>query len=425
MPSGGILERLYARRRFGIRPGIDRVRLMLDRLGNPEHSFRSIHVVGTNGKGSTSAFLAGILTAAGLRSALFTSPHLVSFSERFRIDGREITHDRLEALLETILAIAPEEATFFEIVTCLAALYFCEERVDIAVMEAGMGGRSDATAALPGIMTIITPISLDHCDYLGTTLEKITAEKAAIAEAATPVVIGRQPREVHDAIRDCLQQRSSRLIWAGSSFSAHWNSDATLDYQGIHTTLSQLFPGIPGRYQADNAALALAAAEVLRPLGIDLTETALREGLAAARWPGRMETIPGSPPLLLDGAHNPAGSAALAQALTAYRYRKLFLVIGIMADKVVSDIVSALAPLAATCYCVAPAIERAMDDVKLAAIVRELGLPALACGSVASGIQAAQRDAQPDDLILVCGSLFTVGEAKAWLAGIEFEGIRG
>src|SRR5664279_4856114 len=193
MPLGGTLEKLYARRRFGIRPGVERVRLLLDRLGNPEQSFRSIHVVGTNGKGSTSAFFSSILKASGLRTALFTSPHLISFTERFRIDGREVSQQRLDPLLAAVLAAAPEEATFFEIVTVLAALYFSEERVDIAVMEAGMGGRSDATAALPGIMTVIAPISLDHCDYLGSTLEEITAEKADIAEAETPVIIGRQP----------------------------------------------------------------------------------------------------------------------------------------------------------------------------------------------------------------------------------------
>jgi len=425
MPIGGTLERLYARRRFGIRPGVERVRLLLDRLGNPEQSFRSIHVVGTNGKGSTSAFLASILTASGLRTALFTSPHLVSFSERFRIDGREVSQKRLEPLLSAVLAAAPEEATFFEIVTALAALYFSEERVDMAVMEAGMGGRSDATAALPGIMTIIAPISLDHCDYLGTTLEKITAEKAGIAEADTPVIIGRQTAEVQKAIADTLQQESSKLIWAGTSFSVRWNSDGTLDYTGIHASLERLSPGIPGRYQAENAALALAAAETLARLAIQLPETALRCGISAAHWPGRMETVPGCPPLLLDGAHNRAGSLALVEALAEYRYRKLLLVIGIMADKDVSEIVSALAPLAATCYCVSPAIDRAMDDVKLAAIISKLGIPAIASGSVAGGITSARRDAEAGDLILVCGSLFTVGEAKAWLAGAEFEGIRG
>jgi dihydrofolate synthase/folylpolyglutamate synthase len=425
MPLGGTLERLYARRRFGIRPGIERVRLLLDRLGNPELSFRSIHVVGTNGKGSTSAFLASILKASGLRTALFTSPHLISFTERFRIDDREVSQQRLEPLLATVLAAAPEEATFFEIVTVLAALYFSEEQVDIAVMEAGMGGRSDATAALPGIMTVIAPISLDHCGYLGSTLEKITAEKAGIAEPDTPVIIGHQPVEVQKAITGSLQQVSSQLIWAGADFSSRWDSDGTLDYQGAHSALGHLTPGIPGRYQAENAALALAAAEALATLGIHLPDSALRGGISAAHWPGRMETIPGSPPLLLDGAHNRAGSLALAGALAEYRYRRLFLVIGTMADKDVDDIVSPLAPLAATCYCVSPAIDRAMDDVKLAAIISDLGIPSRACGSVANGIQSAQLDAEAGDLILVSGSLFTVGEAKAWLAGAEFEGIRG
>ena len=425
MPLGGTLERLYARRRFGIRPGLERVRLLLDRLGNPEQSFRSIHVVGTNGKGSTSAFLASILKASGLRTALFTSPHLISFTERFRIDGREVSQQKLEPLLAFVLAAAPDETTFFEIVTVLAALYFSEEQVDIAVMEAGMGGRSDATAALPGIMTVITPISLDHCDFLGTTLEKITAEKAGVAEPDTPVIIGCQPVEVQKTIIDCLHRKISQLIWAGTAFSAVWNSDGTLDYKGIQTALERLSPGIPGRYQAENAALALAAAEALNPLGIHLPDTALRGGISAAHWPGRMEIIPGSPHLLLDGAHNRSGALALTEALADYRYRKLLLVLGIMADKDVGEIVSALAPLAATCYCVSPAIDRAMNDVKLAAIITDIGIPAIVCGSVASGILSAQRDAEAGDLILVCGSLFTVGEAKAWLAGIEFEGIRG
>lgn len=425
MPLGGILEKLYARRRFGVRPGLDRVRLLLDRLGNPEQSFRSIHVVGTNGKGSTSAFLASILSASGLRTALFTSPHLINFNERFLIDGREIPQERLEPLLAVVLATAPEEATFFEIVTALAALYFSEEQVDIAVMEAGMGGRSDATAVMTGIMTVITPISLDHCDYLGATVGKIATEKAAIAEPGTPVIIGRQTAEVQKAITDCLQHKNRQQIWADTAFSARWNSDGTLDYKGIHTSLECLSPGIRGRYQAENAALALAAAESLVQRDIHLVESALREGISAAHWPGRMEMIPGSPPLLLDGAHNRAGAAALAEALTEYRYRKLLLVIGTMADKDVSGIVSALAPLAATCYCVSPAIDRAMNDVKLAAIITGLGIPAKACGGVANGILSAQRDADPSDLIIVCGSLFTVGEAKAWLAGTIFEGIRG
>jgi dihydrofolate synthase/folylpolyglutamate synthase len=425
MPLGGMLEQLYARRRFGIRPGIDRIRLLLNRLGNPEQSFRSIHVVGTNGKGSTSAFLASILAAAGLRTALFTSPHLVSFSERFRINRREISPQRLEKLLPTVLSAAPDGTTFFEIVTALAAVYFSEERVDMVILEAGMGGRSDATAALPGIMTLITPISLDHCEYLGATLADIAAEKAGIAETDTPVIIGHQTEEVQHAIKGCFPLNRPDLIWTDAAVTARWNSDGTLDYRGIHQTLERLAPGIRGRYQAENAALALAAAESLAPAGIHLSASVLRSGISSAQWPGRMELIAGDPPLLLDGAHNPAGAQALAEALVDFRYRKLLLVLGAMADKDHHLFLSVLAPLAATCYCVTPAIDRALDDAHLAAVITGLGYPAVACGTVAEGIEAARRDAGDGDLVLVCGSLFTVGEAKAWLAGTEFEGIRG
>jgi dihydrofolate synthase / folylpolyglutamate synthase len=425
MAPAGVLERLYARRRFGIRPGVDRVRLLLDRLGNPERTFRTIHVVGTNGKGSTSAFLSAILSAAGHGTALFTSPHLIKFSERFRINGKEPDAGLLAARLDTVLSHAPDEATFFEIVTALAALLFSGEQVQLAVIEAGMGGRSDATAALPGMMTVITPISLDHCDYLGTTLTEIAAEKSSIAEPGTPVVMGRQTPTVLDIVQGYCSAVNSPLFRADTDFSASWSRNGCLDYQGIHASLLQLESGIPGRYQAGNASLALAAAETLSDAGIFIPPAAMVAGIAAARWPGRMELVPGHPPLLLDGAHNQAGAEALADALRDYRYRRLLLVAGVMADKDARAIFTPLAPFAAHCFCVSPAVERAMADSTLVTIVAELGVESRACGTVGNGILSARQAAEPDDLILVCGSLFTVGEAKTWLAGHPFEGIRG
>lgn len=425
MPLDEVLEKLYARRRFGIRPGVDRVRLLLDNLGQPEQNFPTIHVVGTNGKGSTSAFLASILAASGLRTGLFTSPHLVSFTERFRINGSEITPERLEPLLSTCLNSANGDETFFEIVTGIAARYFAEENVDVAIMEAGMGGRSDATAALLGIATVITPISLDHCDYLGTTIEQIVREKAGIAEPGTPVIIGHQTPEAARSLAGCFGLDSQRVTWTDKSVSCGWNTDGTLTYHGISTNLANLLSGITGRYQSHNAALALTAAEILGTCRFTISKEVLRNGIGLARWPGRMEYIPGQPPLLLDGAHNPAGAAALAEALGDLHYRRLLLVIGVMADKEIAEIVSSLAPLTTAWYCVSPAIERAMDDTALAAVLSNTGAPARACGSVGNGISAARNDAADDDLILVCGSLFTVGEAKAWLAGTKFEGIRG
>jgi dihydrofolate synthase/folylpolyglutamate synthase len=292
-------------------------------------------------------------------------------------------------------------------------------------MEAGMGGRSDATASLPGIMTLITPVSLDHAAWLGSTVADIAIEKGAIAEPNTPVIVGRQPAEVRQALDDYYRQRGMTPFWCDDTVSVVRHPDGTIDYHGAEMELKGLTPGLPGRYQADNAALALAAAEILNRSGVPIDGAALQSGIAAARWPGRLETVPGSPPLLLDGAHNAAGAAALVEALADYRYARLLLVVGVMADKDVQEIVSPLASLATTCYCVTPAVERALDAAELARMIAAPGRPAHACGPVGSGIEAARRDAAPDDLILVCGSLFTVGEAKAWLAGTHFEGIRG
>ncbi len=425
MSLAGSLEKLYARRRFGICPGPDRVRLLLERLGNPERSFRAIHVVGTNGKGSTSAFLSSILGSAGYRTALFTSPHLVSFNERFRINGQEIASERLMPLLERVLALAPDNATFFEIVTALAALCFAEERTEIAVLEAGMGGRSDATAVIPAIMTVITPVSLDHCDYLGTTLEGIAAEKAGIAEPGTPMIIAAQETEVDGVILNAATAGGNRLCIAGRDFSAAWREDGTVDYKGVSAVLSRLTPGIPGRFQAENSATALAAAEIMNSIGWPVSENAMTAGIRHARWPGRMELIAGSPPMLLDGAHNPAGAAALASALGDYRYRRLILVAGVMADKECREIFAPLAHKVKLAFAVTPAIERALDSNTLAEILTDLGINATASGSVADGIRSARQSAGTEDLILICGSLFTVGETKAWLAGENFEGIRG
>ena len=425
MHLAGMLEKLYARRRFGIRPGVERVRTLLDRLGNPERCFRAIHVVGTNGKGSTAAFLSTVLSAAGHCTALFTSPHLVNFSERFRINGQEPGVEQLSLRLESVLSLASDDTTFFEIVTALAALTFAEERATFAVLEAGMGGRSDATAALPGMMTVITPISLDHRDYLGTTLEEIATEKAGIIEPGTVVITARQSASVSVIIKALCTERNIRLLRADEDFSAVRNSSGRLDYRGIHATLKDLTPGVPGNYQTENASLALAAAETLADLGVSLTPAAMESGLSATRWPGRMELIPGHPPLLLDGAHNPAGATALAGALSDYRYRRLLMVVGIMADKDARKIIAPLSPFVTKCYCVTPDLERALPDSELAAILTGFGLEARACGSVGNGISAARAEAGEDDLILVCGSLFTVGEAKAWLTGSRFTGIRG
>ncbi|MEI7816975.1 MAG: folylpolyglutamate synthase/dihydrofolate synthase family protein [Desulfuromonadales bacterium] len=420
-----VLERLYARRRFGIRPGVDRVGKLLERLGNPENKFRTIHVVGTNGKGSTSAFLTSILLKSGISVAQFSSPHLVRFTERFRINGIEYSADKLAASLDIVLDAAPEEATFFEITTALAAFIFCQEGVYLAVMEAGMGGRSDATAAFDGEMTLLTPIDLDHTDYLGCTLEDIACEKAGIIKHGSQVISAVQPDAVRMAISEQCRAMHSKLHTLGTDFSSEWDRNGSLNYRGLGRNLTQVIPGISGRYQAINASVALAAAEILETSGIKLNPSDYKEGIATAYWPGRMELVQGSPPMLLDGAHNPAGATALAEALGDYSFSRLLLVTGVCNDKDIDKIYAPLLPLADSVYTVTPAIDRALKDEELSRFFLMQGIASKPCGSVVAGICEARREASAGDLILVCGSLFIVGEVKAWLENLKYNGIRG
>lgn len=420
-----LLEKLYARRRFGIRPGVDRVSSLLTKLGNPEKKFRSIHVVGTNGKGSTSAFLASILSRAGHRTAMFSSPHLVRFNERFRIDGVEYPDEKLACKLAAVLGAAPDEATFFEITTALSALIFCEEMVELAVIEAGMGGRSDATAAIGGVMTIITPIDIDHAEYLGTTLPEIAAEKAGIIEPDTMVLTAVQSDVVFEVIEKKSRALNCSLVGLGRDFSAAWNCNGTFDYRGIHRSLMKLGLGIPGRYQAQNAALALAAAESLDSAGTPVSSEALAQGVAKAFWQGRMELIPGNPPLLLDGAHNPAGSAVLAEELADYPCTRILLVTGVCSDKDIRQMYDPLIPLVARVYTVTPSVDRALKSEELSQFFAKKGIDSRACGNVVDGILVARSESREGDMILICGSLFIVGETKAWLENTDYSGIRG
>ena len=418
------LSHIYALGRFGIKPGLERITRLLSALGNPQHAFAAVHLVGTNGKGSTASFLSSMLSAGGYRTGLFTSPHLISFTERIRIDGAEIEEACVARLAERVMAAAPEETTFFEIVTALAALYFAEKGVQIAVFEAGMGGRLDATNALNGVLCLLTPVSLDHTDYLGSSIAEIAAEKAGIAKPGTPMVSARQHPEAARVIARHAGEIGSPLYLCGEGFDAFWQ-DQALSYRGISLTLDCIRPGLSGLYQSGNAALALAGAELLSGAGFPVRQQALANGLQKASWPGRMELFPGRPRLLLDGAHNQAGALALAEALSEIPRDRLLLVTGVMGDKDLTGILSPLLPLADAVFAVAPAIERALPAAEVAAFCRQAGAETKEAGSVAQGIALAQAAAGANDLILICGSLFTIGEARGILLSRRFDPFRG
>jgi len=418
-----IVAHIFSRGRFGMKPGLERVTEILSRLGNPHRELNIVQIAGTNGKGSSGAFLAAIMTAAGYRTAFFSSPHLSDFAERFRIDGAWIGQPQLAATAEEVLAVAPAEATFFEIVTAIAFLCFAREKVDLAIMEAGMGGRWDATNVAASLLSIITPVSFDHCDYLGDTLAAIAAEKAGIIKPGRPVVVASQEAAALTVIRQTAADKAAPLLLHGTDFAAE-RSAAGLAFTGSgRSFLCQ--PALQGRFQAGNAAVAIAAALTLAADGFRVSDAACQAGIAAAAWPGRLELFPGKPPVLLDGAHNPAGAIALSESLVDYRYRRLFMVIGVMADKSWQEMLLPLLGSAELVVAVSPALDRSLPAGELAEFCRSRGCAAVAAGDVAAGLVQAQRLAAEDDLVLVTGSLFTAGEARALLTGAAFMPIRG
>lgn len=418
------LAYIYGLGRFGMRPGLEKITAILRALGNPQNSIKTVHVAGTNGKGSTAAFLASILAAGGYRTGLFTSPHLTSFTERIRINGDEIGEDEVVCLAEKVMVAAPPGSTFFELVTAMALLHFARRGVDIVILETGMGGRFDATNAVSGIVSIITPVSLDHCEHLGRTVAEIAGEKAGVIKSGRPAVISAQSPEALEIIVRRCEELGSPLYSYGKSFAAEWERDG-LSYRGLSIAFDGIKPGISGRYQSVNAATALCAAELLAGAGFRLDAAALRRGLETACWPGRMELLEGFPRVILDCAHNPAGGEALAEALGDIPRNRLFLVAGVMADKDADGILAPLLSLAEHVFAVSPALDRALPSALLAGLCRGKGVACTDAGNVAAGLALAKRAAEARDLILVCGSLFTVGEARAQLVGRHFEPFRG
>jgi dihydrofolate synthase / folylpolyglutamate synthase len=418
------LAHIYGLGRFGMRPGLEKITALLHTLDNPQDRIKTIHVAGTNGKGSTAAFLSTILSSAGYKVGLFTSPHLIRFTERVRINGTEIEEEVVVRLAGRVIAAAPAATTFFELVTALAFLHFAEQQVDLAIMETGMGGRFDATNAASGILSLITPVSLDHSEYLGKTVAEIAFEKAGVVKPGQPVVTSARDEEALAVVRRQCTKLSSPLYCWGDHFTTAWE-DGRVTYHGLRANLADLKPGIAGRYQEANAACAMAAAELLGGLGFPLSAEKLRVGIESASWPGRMELTGEAPRILLDGAHNPAGGQALAEALQDVPRDRLILVAGVMADKDAEGILTPLFPYTNRAYAVSPALERALPSERLAAFCRVRGVSCVDAGTVAEGLAQAKKAAGPGDLILVCGSLFTVGEAMAILQAERFEPFRG
>lgn len=415
------LEFLFGLQRFGIKLGLEITRTLLERAGSPQQNFLCVQVAGTNGKGSTSAFLAAILEAAGLRVGLYTSPHLQSFCERIRINGAAISEAEVADLANQLRPLSVDlPVTFFEFSTVMALCAFARHNVDIAVLETGLGGRLDATTAVETKLSLITPISLDHQEHLGATLPAIAAEKAGIIKEKIPVICSRQEGEVLTVLNQQAAEHQAPFLYAGVDFSVTINDSGSFTYtdnQGHQ--LNSLIPGLPGAHQPHNAALAITAALLLRQQGFNITDTAIRQGLAQVHWPGRLEWWGKPRQLLLDGAHNSAGARVLADYLSTLKAPALHWLVGVKEDKNYHDILSTILPFASRLYAVAPPAINATEPEKLVAVARQANVPAQAFSSVEEGLRAARAACRPDEIILVAGSLFLVGAVRELLCRNE------
>lgn len=435
---------LYGLQKHGIKLGLQNTITLLSMLGNPQNSFRSIHIAGTNGKGSTSAMIASMLQAAGERVGLFTSPHLVSFTERIKVNNVEITEAEVVELAgevkgiisrlsaETLEPRTPDpflNPTFFEFVTAVAFLCFKRKGIDTAVVETGMGGRLDATNVLVPKVTVITRISYDHREFLGNTLQEISAEKAGIIKQGIPVVSAAQADEAMEVIRQKASELNAPLyVYRDDFVSQAQEMDMkgiTLNYRGIQEFRNLYLP-LCGDHQIENSALAIKAFELVMDAP---GETFVRDGLASTKWPGRLELIRGGSEkhdILIDGAHNPDASEALADSLIKYfvpYYDRIILILGIMSDKDSAKIMRPLLPLASEIIFTAPDYERAALPGRLAETALSSGFHAETTASVREAIGLAMQKAEASNsgrghkksLILITGSFYTIGEAKAVL----------
>lgn len=409
------LEYMYGLRRFGIILSLETIEEILRRLGNPQDTFQSIHIAGTNGKGSIASTLDSILRASGKRIGLYTSPHLVRFNERIRINGEPISDQDVIASHEAVKKAVSgvREPTFFEYTTAMAFYYFALNGVDWGVIETGMGGRLDATNVITPVVSVISNVSLEHQAYLGKTLSQIAFEKSGIIKHEIPAVSGiRQPGAL-SVIQKIALEKGSPLFRLGKDFRFRRNRNSTFTYFGIKETWTDMKSSLIGDYQTENASLSLAACEVLNSTGVPLSLETIRTGMAQTRWPGRLEIVSKKPLVVLDGAHNLMAAKNLARFLLKnMKGRKITLVIGILNDKPFKKMLDLLIPTAHQVILTQAEIDRALPPEILLKEAGKSHSRIKVVKNVEEAFCYALQTTEPDDAICVAGSLYVVGEVK-------------
>jgi dihydrofolate synthase/folylpolyglutamate synthase len=431
MTYAASLQFLDGLHKHGIKLGLDTVEALLDRIGNPHRRYPALHIGGTNGKGSTAAMTAAMLEAATYRVGLYTSPHLVDFRERIRVDGRLISLEAVAEWTERLRAAMGDtlHPTFFEFTTAIAFGYFAEMEVDVAVIEVGMGGRFDATNVLTPLASAITNVALDHEAYLGSTIPAIAFEKAGIIKSHVPVVAGRMSAEAWHVIEQAASKHQATAYRWGTAFRTVGNPSAGFDYTGMNISYVDLICPLTGRHQLENAGCALALLELVSGRGLSVTEAAVRSGLRSVSWEGRLEVIGQEPEVILDGGHNPAAGAVIADYLLHYREQhpaaRIILVAGFMRDKDRAGFFKALLPVVDEIVVTQVRMRRAATVEEVHEALVGWPGPVHSASTSEEAMACARRLAEPHDLICVTGSLMLVGEVKAFLRGCEVSLLRG
>ena len=409
--------------KFGINLGMERIEDLLKELNNPEQKVRTIHVTGTNGKGSVTSMITNILLVSGLKVGKFTSPHLVRYNERIEVDGKEISDEdfalvvtAVRRAVESVMAKGTDQPTQFEVLTAAAFLHFALQKLDYAVIEVGLGGLWDSTNVITPVVSVITNVSLDHTDRCGKTVEEIAMQKAGIIKDGVPVVTAAEG-EALGPIQAMSLFKQAQLYIYGKAFTGQEVSSSmegqtfTLSAGDYHSNYEVK---LPGAHQILNTAVAVVAAKLASKQDSRINELALHQGVALTKWPGRLERISQKPDVILDGAHNPAGAAVLRAALDKYYSgKKICFIFGMMGDKDISQVITTLFRKEDTIYTV-----RADEGARAAepeALAEQIGSQAQAMHDLAAAYKTALAEVGEDGLVCVCGSLYLVGTFKKML----------
>ncbi len=418
------LARLYRLRASDIKLGLETMSAILDQLGNPERGRRFIHVAGTNGKGSVCAMIESALRAAGVRTGLYTSPHLVRFNERIRVDGRCIKDDELAMLIARVEQAADDaarkpggrHATFFELTSAICFEHFRNQDVDIAVIETGLGGRLDATNVIDPLVTVITSIALEHTAWLGADIPSIAREKCGIIKPGRPVITGGLPAEAMAVVREIARERGARLVEAAGSVSIQLlaqDQDGTkVRIESASASYGTMTIPLPGSKTLENAAIAIAALEALPPeSSIEIRPDVMKKGLQQVIWPGRFQLLSHEPPVIVDGSHNPQAGRALADALAHFFPRApIGLVFGMASDKDLSGFLRSFSGMVKKFWAVPIRSDRSLPPEIVAAKARSLGWDAEESTVLRALQDAAEWAGGQGGVICITGSFFLAGE---------------